>query len=80
MSTEESIKGIVAKVLHCDPKGLTLDTTWKGLKADSLDLVQILVALEDTFGIEISDEAVKGLNSLGDTVTFVESCSAERAA
>ena len=41
-------------------------------EADSLDLVQILVALEDTYGMEISDEDAKTLTNFGDTIKYVE--------
>jgi len=71
-SIEQTIKQIVIKILHCPEEKLKPDMSWKDLEADSLDLVQILVALEDTYGMEISDEDAKTLTNFGDTVKYVE--------
>ncbi len=79
MSTAETIKGIFTKVVHCDEQQITPTTTWKDLEADSLDLVQILIATEDAFNIEISDEDAEGLTDFGSFVAYVERCIAERA-
>lgn len=78
MSVESQIKGIVVRILHCADVEFTPATTFKDLKADSLDLVQILVALEDTFDIEISDEDAEGLASMGDMVAYIERALAEQ--
>lgn len=80
MTTLESVKGIVTRIVHCDEQDINPTTTWKDLKADSLDLVQILVALEETFNIEISDEAAEGFTNMGDVVTYIDRCLAERGA
>ena len=69
---EQTIKEIVIKILHCPEEKLKPDMSWKDLEADSLDLVQILVALEDTYGMEISDEDAKTLTNFGDTIKYVE--------
>ncbi len=79
MSTEEKIKEIVTSIVHCEGKTLTASTTWKDLKADSLDLVQILVALEEAFNLEISDEDAEKLKSFGDLVVYVDGVLAQRA-
>jgi acyl carrier protein len=71
-SIEQTIKQIVIKILHCPEEKLKPDMSWKDLEADSLDLVQILVALEDTYGMEISDDDAKTLKSFGETVKYVE--------
>ena len=71
-SIEQTIKQIVIKILHCPEDKLKPDMSWKDLEADSLDLVQILVALEDTYGMEISDDDAKTLKSFGETVKYVE--------
>ncbi len=77
MSTEETIKDIVIRIVRCEGKEITHSTTWDDMRADSLDVVQVLSALEDTFDIEISDEQAKGLNSFGDLVEHVEDCLKE---
>lgn len=71
-SIEQTVKAIVIGIVHCDEDKLTHQTTWKDLEADSLDLVQMLVALEDTFGIEISDEDAETLTNFGDMVSYIE--------
>ena len=48
------------------------------MKADSLDLVQILVAVEDTFGIEISDEDTEKIQNFGEFVAYIENRVAEK--
>ena len=71
-SIEQTVKDIVVGIVHCDEDALTPQTTWGDLDADSLDLVQMLVALEDTFGIEISDEDAETLTNFGDMVEYVK--------
>ncbi len=78
-SVEQEIKGIVTRIVHCEESQLTPASTWKDLKADSLDLVQILVALEDTFGIEIPDEDTGKFQNFGDFVTYIERRVAEKS-
>ena len=78
MSTEESIKDIVVKIIHCDKNVLTPESTFKELNADSLDLVQILVALEDNFGIEIPEEDAQQFKTFGDVVAYVGRKVAEK--
>ena len=71
-SVEQEIKDIVVGILHCKEDDLKPDTTWKDLEADSLDLVQILVALEEKYGIEISDEAAEKFTNFGEIVKYIE--------
>ena len=73
MSIEEEIKEIVANIVHCDKNIITREGTFKDLKADSLDIVQALVAVEDKFGIEIPDEEAQKFQNFGDFVAYVES-------
>ncbi len=68
---ENTIKDIVVKVLHCDKSELTPQATWKDLKADSLDMVQILIALEEAFNIEIPDEEAEKLQNIEDIMNYV---------
>jgi len=79
MSTaEETIKDIIVKIVHCDRETLTSESTFQDMKADSLDMVQVLVALEDEFGIEIPDEEAQKFKNFGDFVSFVEARVAEK--
>ncbi|MDD4985604.1 MAG: acyl carrier protein [Dehalococcoidales bacterium] len=77
-AAEETIKDIIVKIVHCDRKILTSESTFQDMKADSLDMVQVLVALEDEFGIEIPDEEAQKFKNFGDFVTFVEARVAEK--
>lgn len=72
-SIEETLKGIVTRITHCKPEDLTADTTWESLKADSLDIVQMLVGAEEAFGIQIPDEDAQKLGTFGDMVNYITS-------
>lgn len=72
MSVESDIKEIVVNIVHCDESALSPTSTWEDLKADSLDLVQVLIAIEDKFGIEIPDEDAQKFQNFGDFVNYVE--------
>ena len=77
-AVESTLKDIVVRIVHCDESVLTPTATWKDVKADSLDMVQILVAVEDTYNIEVPDEEAKKFQNFGDFVAYVESCVAEK--
>ena len=78
MSIEEQIKEIVAKIVHVDKNLMTKESTFKDIKADSLDMVQALVAVEDKFDIEILDEEAQKFQTFGDFVDYVEKRLAEK--
>jgi len=73
MTVEEQVREIVAKITHVDKGIITRQSTFKEIKADSLDVVQALVAVEETFGIEIPDEDAQKFQNFGDFVSYVES-------
>ena len=72
MTIEEQVRDIVAKIVHVDKSIITLDSTFKDIKADSLDIVQALVAVEEAFDIEIPDEEAQKFQNFGDFVSYVE--------
>ena len=73
MSIEEEMKEIVAGIVHVDKSILTREGSLrKDIKADSLDIVQALVAVEDKFDIEIPDEEAQKFQNFGDLVDYVE--------
>jgi acyl carrier protein len=72
MTVEEQIREIVARITHADKSIITRESTFKDIKADSLDIVQALVAVEETFGIEIPDEDAQKFKNFGDFVSYVE--------
>jgi len=78
MSVEEQIRDIVANITHVDRELITLESTFKDIKADSLDIVQSLVAVEDAFDIEIPDDEAQNFQNFGDFVSYVESRVAEK--
>jgi acyl carrier protein len=51
---------------------LTPETTFVSLNADSLDMMEVVMGVEDEFGIEISDEQAEGLFTIGHVVKLVE--------
>ena len=73
MSIEEQIRSIVANITHVDEAIITRDSTFKDIKADSLDIVQALVAVEEAFDIEIPDEEAQKFQNFGDFISYVES-------
>ena len=78
-AVEDTIKDIVVKIVHCDREVLKPESTIQDMKADSLDMVQVLVALEDEFGIEIPDEDAQKFKNFGDFVGYVEAKVAEKS-
>ncbi len=72
MSVEEQVKDIVAKIAHIDKSIMSREATFKEMKADSLDIVQALVAIEEQFDIEIPDEEAQKFRNFGDFVSYVE--------
>jgi acyl carrier protein len=73
MTVEDQVRDIVAKITRVDKSIITRQSTFKEIKADSLDVVQALVAVEETFGIEIPDEEAQKFQNFGDFVSYVES-------
>jgi acyl carrier protein len=73
VTVEEQIREIVARITHVDKSVITRESTFKEIKADSLDIVQALVAVEEAFGIEIPDEEAQKFQNFGDFVSYVES-------
>ena len=72
MSIEDQIREIVARIVHVDHSIITRESTFKEIKADSLDIVQALVAVEEAFDIEIPDEEAQNFKNFGDFVAYVE--------
>ena len=65
----EKLKGIIADVLNVDEEEITMDTTFTDdLGADSLDVYQIIMGLEEEFDIEIPQEEAEKIVSVGDAV------------
>jgi acyl carrier protein len=78
MTVEEQVREIVARITRVDKSIITRQSTFKEIKADSLDVVQALVAVEETFGIEIPDEEAQKFQNFGDFVSYVENRVAQK--
>lgn len=66
------IKEIVAVQFNVDEDEIHNDTSFKDtLNADSLDLVELVMALEDEFGLEVEDEEVEIIKTVGDAVEYI---------
>ena len=70
----EKIRSIISEQLSIDDVDtITLDTSLtEDLEADSLDAVEVILALEDEFGIEIPDEEAEHFKTIGDICKFIE--------
>ena len=74
MATIEKVTEIIANQLSVEKDKIKETTNIaEDLGADSLDLVEILMALEDEFGISIPDEAIPNIKTIKDVVDFIES-------
>ena len=71
MDTFEKIRALLAEQLDLDPAKITMESDiMNDFEADSLDMV---MTLEDEFGIEVPDDAIENLRTVGDVVNFVDS-------
>jgi acyl carrier protein len=71
-TTLDTVKGIMAKIIHRSEGEIKADTMLKDLKADSLHWVQIIVATETAFDIEIDVEKLKEMTTVNDFITHVD--------
>lgn len=78
MSVEERVRKIVTKIVRKPDTDFTPTATFKDFDADSLDIVQILVAVEDAFDIEIQDEELQEIADMGGFVAYIERRIAEK--
>ena len=69
----EKIMEIIADKLSVDPESITLEASFiDDLNADSLDIVELIMALEDELEMEIPDEDVENFKTVGDVVNYVK--------
>jgi acyl carrier protein len=72
--TYTEIKAVVVDLLGVDESKVTMEASFReNLEADSLDLVELIMAFEDKFGAEISDEDAQGIKTVGDAVKYIDS-------
>lgn len=72
--TYEQVKTIIVDLLGVDESKVSMDARFREeLEADSLDLVELIMAFEDKFGGEISDEDAQKITTVGEAVAYLES-------
>ncbi|HEY3312334.1 MAG TPA: acyl carrier protein [Anaerolineales bacterium] len=72
--TYDEIKAIIVDLLGADESKITMDARFREeLEADSLDLVELIMAFEDKFGAEISDEDAQKITTVGEAVRYIDS-------
>lgn len=72
-SVEERVKGIIVEQLGVKAEQVTPEAKFiEDLGADSLDTVELVMALEEEFGSEIPDEQAEKLQSVGDVIKYIE--------
>jgi len=68
----EKLKKIISEVLNVDEDEITMDTTFvDDLGADSLDIFQIIMGIEEEFDIEIDEDDIDRLTTIGDIVQYI---------
>ena len=73
MATFEKVREIVVDQLSVDPDDVAVESTFiDDLGADSLDIVELIMAFEEEFGIEIPDSAAEKIKTVQDVVTFID--------
>ncbi|MBQ7915349.1 MAG: acyl carrier protein [Firmicutes bacterium] len=70
----EKVQNIIVDILAVDEEEITMDSSLESdLEADSLDIVEIITAVEDEFQIEIPDEDLQKMAKVSDLVEYIES-------
>ncbi len=73
LPTDERVREIICEQLSVAPDEVTPEATFVGdLSADSLDMVELMMALEEQFGIDISEDQAERIQTVGDAVAFIE--------
>ena len=73
MSLFEEIQAVICEQLKAKPEDITLKTSFiNDLGADSLDTIELIMALEDRFGIEIPDEDAEKMQTVSKLVNYIE--------
>lgn len=74
MTIFEELKAIIVDQMGINPDEITMDTDIiKDLSCDSLDMVEMLMAVESKYGFEVDDSDISDLVTIGDVVKYIES-------
>ncbi|MEE8148027.1 MAG: acyl carrier protein [Longimicrobiales bacterium] len=72
-SAEAKVKEIIINELGVDPEKVTSEASFvEDLGADSLDTVELVMAFEEEFGVDIPDEDAEKMRTVGDAITYIE--------
>ena len=73
MAVEERVKSIIVEQLGVDADEVTADASFvEDLGADSLDTVELIMAFEEEFGVEISDDEAEKIRKVKDAIEYIE--------
>ncbi|MCK9161447.1 MAG: acyl carrier protein [Arcobacter butzleri] len=73
MALFDDVKDVVVDQLDCNPDEVKAESKFiEDLGADSLDVVELVMALEEKFGIEIPDEEAEKILTVGDAINYIE--------
>jgi len=74
------LQEMAAEILGIDPEDVQMDKSFaRDLAADSLDLVELIAAVEDKYEVELPEETLEGMKNVGDLWTFLEAHTNEKA-
>lgn len=74
MSVEEKVKKIIVDQLNVSPDEVKPEASFvEDLGADSLDLTELIMAMEEEFGVEIGDDDAQNIHKVKDAITYIES-------
>ena len=69
----DKMKDILVEQLECDPEDITMESLLvDDLGADSLDAIDSVMSVEDTFKVEVPDEIIEKIETVGDIVNYIE--------
>lgn len=66
------LKNVIADILNLDPEEITEESSFTDLGADSLDLLQIVMGLEEEFGVKVAEDKVMGIKTVGEALDLIK--------
>lgn len=72
MDVFAKVRGLITEQLGVEESEVAIETSFEELDADSLDIVELVMSLEEEFTLEISDEEVENIKTVGDVVRYIE--------